>query len=124
MDGARIGIFDGDPVIQDLFARYLEEDGHRIVAQARNLFEAVNVIEKTNQLDIAIVESNYLPRNFDGTDGFFISKMLREKYGEIVVIIGTSDINSLEEVDIQVPKTDIWKLTSYVKELPARRQSA
>lgn len=124
MEGARVGIFDSDPVMQDLIARYVEADGHKIVTRAMNLFESVRVINAIPQLDVGIVESNYAPRKFDGADGDFIARMLREKYGETVIIIGTSDTNDLEAADFKIRKTELEGLRGAIGQLPARRQSA
>lgn len=107
MDGAKkIGIFEDDEDWYEILTEIVEKNGHRVAASAKSMDEARTTIESLEEgsLDVAVVDGNLNPNTSTGADGAEVTRLLREKLGNITVI-GFSGSNEIHGVDVSVKKT-------------------
>lgn len=66
--------------------------------------EVINTLEG-GDADVALVDGN-LSNRVTGEDGVEITRLLRAKFGESVVVIGVSGDHEIDGADHNVSKTD------------------
>lgn len=105
MNGAKVGIFEDDQDWHEILTEIVEENGHRVAVSAKSMDEAREAIESLEEgsLDVAIVDGNLNPNTRTGADGAEVTRLLREKLGNLTVI-GFSGSNEINGVDVSVKK--------------------
>ena len=105
MQEARVGIFEDNPMWQDILGDLVKRGGHQVVTRAISMEEALQVIKGLEEgaLDVAIVDGNLSDHDISGRDGAEIARLLHEKLGNVSVI-GCSGSNTITGVDYSVSK--------------------
>lgn len=105
MEQARIAVFEDSLELQDNLAMILGLEKHQVVAQARTICEAEDIICELpiDSLDIAIVDGNLSPGASGCAEGVHITRLLHEKFS-LVTVIGYSGERDIEGADIQFGK--------------------
>lgn len=87
---ARVIIVDDDTFRTSTLKIFLIKGGHQIVGIATNITEAEEMIAKTEDLDVALLDGNLDPTESNprmfGVDGRHLAKIVREKFPKVKVI--------------------------------------
>lgn len=107
MEKAKVGIFEDNKDWHEILTEIVEDNGHSVAASAKSMDEARATIEALEEgsLDVAVVDGNLNPYTSTGADGAEVTRLLREKLGNITVI-GFSGSNEVVGADFSVRKTD------------------
>ena len=115
MKGARVGVFEDFPALQEMFKSWLEMYGHEVVMTATSLKEAKEVIEQADpgSLDVALVDGDLGENPHEGAE---IIKSLRQKMGEIA-IVNVSGEYPADGADTHIPKGKVEQIMTYILQL-------
>ena len=123
MDNARVVVFEDRDKEALLLQWNLEDHGHSVVAHARTLEEAIEVIGSMSVgnlvADVVVLDANLKRQNSNGEDAQYIWSSIRDA-GIIVPIIGFSAEEMGEygvSVDFDAQK-DVREVVGYINGLP------
>lgn len=118
MSDRKFWVFEDDPTNQVLFGEFVEIAGGIVSDFSSTMEHATSLIEdaELEAVNFAIVDGNLRSGDISGEDGNEISRLLREKFGGNIAIIGASGSNEVVGADINVGKpVDLGAFIEFVK---------
>lgn len=114
---AKVFLVEDQERYRDLAHSYLEEAGHKVVAETKTLKEALELIPslKEKGVNVAVVDGNLSPNDVSGKDGLVIARQIIEEAPEIKII--AYSLSCKAHGDVFVSKKESEKLGEEVTKL-------
>lgn len=114
---AKVFVVEDDKFWQMAIKGVLEDAGHSVVASATTLDEALVMVEQLKEMgvDVAVLDGNLDPDEYQGFDGQTVLRAIQEKAPEVKTI-GMSG-NSVKGTDIDLGKGNAVELGEVVSNL-------
>ncbi|HSW91807.1 MAG TPA: hypothetical protein VLG09_04130 [Candidatus Saccharimonadales bacterium] len=106
MENAKVGIFEDTADWQDILKGIVEMNGHQVTLSITSMDAARITIPALPEdvLNVALVDGNLNTKTASGADGAEISRLLKEKFGEAITVIGCSGSHVVEGADFNASK--------------------
>ncbi len=114
---AKVFVAEDDETWQKFIKIYLEEAGHSVVATARTIEEAMEIIEKLEEMgiDVAVLDGNLNEDEYKGFDGMAMLRKIRDT-AKNVKTVGMSG-NSVPGTDVDLGKRKVSEIGKVVTNL-------
>ncbi len=120
MENAKIAYFEDQESLRRIVTIFLRDAGHEVLHAIDTMEKARALIAELEpeSIDVAIVDGN-LGSGSTGEDGKEIVRLLRERLGNSVVVIGSSGSDDVAGADYQASKGGnvVQTIPSIIKDL-------